>query len=264
MGDLSVFKITEPAVISFSGGRTSAYMLYQILQAYNGKLPDDLIVCFANTGKEMPQTLDFVQACSENWNVKIHWLELRVVGKKFTTVEVDYKTASRDGRPFAEMIEKKNYLPNAIARFCTSELKVNRIGEFVGDGYSTILGIRADEERRLSKMRKRPEVIVPLADAKVTKHDIYNFWNNNSFDLQLPNEKGVNNLGNCDLCFLKGTGIKKSIIRDMPELAEWWIAQEEKIGGKFRSDQPDYKTMLISTDAQTNMFDQSIPCFCGD
>jgi hypothetical protein len=45
------FLIDEPTVISFSGGRTSAYMLWRVLEA-NGGLPEDAIVCFANTGKE--------------------------------------------------------------------------------------------------------------------------------------------------------------------------------------------------------------------
>jgi len=48
-----LFLITGPAVISFSGGRTSAYMLWRILQAHGGILPDDVVVCFANTGREM-------------------------------------------------------------------------------------------------------------------------------------------------------------------------------------------------------------------
>ena len=43
------FKIIEPTVISFSGGRTSGYMLWRILQSNNG-LPDDAIVCFDNSG----------------------------------------------------------------------------------------------------------------------------------------------------------------------------------------------------------------------
>ena len=43
------FKIIEPTVIAFSGGRTSAYMLWRILQSNNGKLPEDAIVCFTNT-----------------------------------------------------------------------------------------------------------------------------------------------------------------------------------------------------------------------
>ena len=40
-------------LISFSGGRTSGYMLHQILEA-NGGLPDRAKVVFANTGREMP------------------------------------------------------------------------------------------------------------------------------------------------------------------------------------------------------------------
>jgi len=45
------FKITEPTCISFSGGRSSAYMLWRVLRS-NGGLPDGSVVCFANTGKE--------------------------------------------------------------------------------------------------------------------------------------------------------------------------------------------------------------------
>ena len=32
-------------------------MLWKILQAYNGKLPEDIWVVFANTGKEAPETM---------------------------------------------------------------------------------------------------------------------------------------------------------------------------------------------------------------
>jgi len=42
------YKIEGPALISFSGGRTSGYMLYKILEAYDGKLPNDIHVVFAN------------------------------------------------------------------------------------------------------------------------------------------------------------------------------------------------------------------------
>jgi len=61
--------------ISFSGGRTSAFMLHHILEANNG-LPDNALVCFQNTGREMPQTLDFVNNCSQKWDVEIIWLRI--------------------------------------------------------------------------------------------------------------------------------------------------------------------------------------------
>ena len=50
----SPYLIKEQAIISFSGGRTSAFMLWKILEAHGGTLPDNLKVVFANTGKEMP------------------------------------------------------------------------------------------------------------------------------------------------------------------------------------------------------------------
>ena len=54
---MSIYNLPDGNIqISFSGGRTSAYMLHQILEA-NGNLPDRVQVMFANTGREMPETL---------------------------------------------------------------------------------------------------------------------------------------------------------------------------------------------------------------
>lgn len=70
------FLIDGPTCISFSGGRTSAYMLWRALQS-NGGLPDEAVVTFANTGKEDVHTLEFVQACADEWDVPIAWIENR-------------------------------------------------------------------------------------------------------------------------------------------------------------------------------------------
>jgi 3'-phosphoadenosine 5'-phosphosulfate sulfotransferase (PAPS reductase)/FAD synthetase len=67
---LDPFRIDGPTCISFSGGRTSAYMLWRVLQSNNG-LPQDAVVCFANTGKEDEATLRFVRDCGQQWNVPI-------------------------------------------------------------------------------------------------------------------------------------------------------------------------------------------------
>ena len=65
-------------LISFSGGRTSAFMLYKILEANNG-LNENVKVVFANTGREMPETYDFVQRCCDEWGVTVTWLEYKTV-----------------------------------------------------------------------------------------------------------------------------------------------------------------------------------------
>jgi len=87
----------------------------------------------------------------------------------------------------------------------------------------------------------------------------------------------VTDWGNCDLCFLKGRKKKLSLIRERPDLAEWWIDQEAYVkantgedctAAHFRIHEPDYSEMkMIATD-QGQLFDfgddESIPCYCGD
>ena len=123
---MNPYKIEGPALISFSGGRTSGFMLWNILQAYNGKLPEDVHVVFANTGKEAPETLDFVNEISQKWDIHIHWLEHYLGDERpiHRTKEVTYETAARNGEPFERLLDQRGYLPNPTSRFCTSELKI--------------------------------------------------------------------------------------------------------------------------------------------
>lgn len=258
------FLIKEPTVVSFSGGRTSAYMLYRVLEAHGMSLPDDCVVCFANTGKEDEATLKFVHDCETHWNVPIVWLEFEPKGFR----QVSYETASRQGEPFEALIEYKKYLPNPVARFCTEELKVKTINKYLESinlDATTMVGVRADEPRRVGKLRSRG-LLVPLVDAGVTQHDVQTFWKNQSFDLELKFRDGVTPLGNCDLCFLKGPNQIMGLIKDKPERAVWWAKQEKTIAATFRSDRPTYAQMHRFLSDQADMFssDGGVECFCGD
>lgn len=270
------YKLPTPAVISFSGGRTSAFLLKKILDSYNGKLPKDIIVCFANTGKELDETLDFIHEIETRWKIPIHWLELDIAttGRIWRTKKIDYKTASRNGEPFEILLNKMKQLPSIYRRFCTIELKINVINRYMRQlGYKewySALGLRYDEPKRVSDARRNSEKhvnICPLYEAKVTNEDILDYWSKSSFDLKLPSIKGKTIAGNCDLCFLKGTKIKLSILAQYPEKADWWIKQEKRIGATFGKDSPSYERMqIIATDQQGFDFgdDETIPCFCGD
>jgi 3'-phosphoadenosine 5'-phosphosulfate sulfotransferase (PAPS reductase)/FAD synthetase len=274
------YRIIEPTCISFSGGRTSAYMLYKVLEAHQMSLPSDAVVCFANTGKEDEATLKFVNDCATHWNVPIVWLEYRDAEEaKDRWTEVTYETASRNGEPFEAVIRKKNYLPNPVTRFCTIEMKIRTIANYLfskgmcdtrsAGEYMSWVGIRADEPRRAAKI---PRDRTPLVTAGVTKEMVGEFWRNQPFDLELPNINGVTYHGNCDLCFLKGSSQTMSLIRENPERAIWWAKMEALAlasrpdGARFRKDRPGYAEMMKFAETQTDFFgnDESIPCFCGD
>mgnify|MGYP001213651097 FL=1 len=280
---MNPYKIEGPALISFSGGRTSAFMLKQIIDAHGGTLPDDIYVTFANTGKEMPETLDFVQACSEHWNVKVHWLELVTANERpfYRTKEVTYKTASRNGKPFEALLGRRNHLPNPVARYCTAELKIRRMKDFMWkmQGYEhwdNVLGLRYDEPKRVSSSRNASERerwgnLMPMYDAKHTVKDVLEFWQKANFDLTLPSIDGQTLAGNCDLCFLKGRKTLTKLIKERPDLTTWWIAQENRIGegtgATFRSDRPPYVELLKEAEnpVMDDMFeDDAMSCFCHD
>jgi len=281
------YYLKEPTIISFSGGRTSAYLLYQIIKAHGGELPDYVYPVFANTGKEMPQTLDFIKDCEEHWGCKIYWMELSHIiedGKgptekdrkwMFKYKETDYKNCSRNGEPFEIVINHYNKLPNATNRFCTYLLKQRAITWFERiNGLKhpdQVLGLRYDEPRRvhniINKDNKYQDKLCPLYTEKVTKETIKNFWDNSNFDLKLVARDGHTILGNCDMCFLKGKKQTMDIMRSRPELSDWWIEQEKRTGKTFRFDIPVFDLLKKSKqNINLDLFesDESLDCFCTD
>ncbi|BDE26073.1 hypothetical protein OCUAc20_45730 (plasmid) [Acinetobacter baumannii] len=66
--------------ISFSGGRTSAYLTWYMLNNYSHLY--NFIVTFANTGIEHEKTLEFVDKCDKYFNFNTVWLEAVIHPKK--------------------------------------------------------------------------------------------------------------------------------------------------------------------------------------
>lgn len=253
----SPYYIAPPALISFSGGRTSGFMLFQILWAHGGVLPVGVHVTFANTGKEREETLRFVHECAIRWGVHVHWLEwLTGAGAEASArfEEVGYNSASRNGEPFKRLIARKKYLPNAVTRFCTAELKIETMKQFMlASGYKSwfnVVGLRADEMRRIAKQQKRNEEGKehwlsqwPMLKAKTYKADVWRFWlggNVNPKALTEPLPLGFDlglwpYEGNCDYCFLKGLQVLSYQERERPGSIDDWIAIEAlatKLGTK--------------------------------
>ena len=254
-------------VINFSGGRTSAYMTKRLISSC-----DDFLVMFLNTGKEMPQTLDFVNECDKRWNLNVVWVEYRY-GNNFEVV--NYETASRDGRPFNELIAYRNgVLPTVTRRYCTGELKIDTAKRYLKSigltEWTAYNGIRYDEPRRWSRSKNMPNYIdieLPLVKRKVDKQQVLDWWNCQEFDLKV-NEP----YGNCDCCFLKGKGKLATIAKEKPELFDWWIEKEESTetfnkrqrGGIFKQE-ISYRQIRDKAQAQLGLWDDdpSFECFCN-
>ncbi|CAO4196411.1 phosphoadenosine phosphosulfate reductase domain-containing protein [Methylorubrum extorquens] len=285
------YLIQGPALISFSGGRTSGFMLKHILDAHGGTLPADVHVAFANTGREMPETLDFVQECSERWGVRITWLEFDADAEHRIRI-VSHNSAARDGEPLAAVFGTRSMLANPVMRFCTIESKIKRLHAYARhvlgfEAWADVKGLRADEPERVAKQFARAasgkdgknfgRPVMPLADAGVARRDVAAWWAAQSFDLRLENVGGKTPLGNCDLCFLKGAATIMGILRDRPELARWWIEQETRFDSTkrpgdfayFRKDRPSYAEMLRLSQEQGDLLtfepeEESLDCACTD
>lgn len=254
------YKLPEgrPAAIQFSGGRTSGFMLHEILKAHNGKLPDDAHVLFQNTGREMPETLDFVHEVGERFGVKITWLEFREEPPRFAIV--GHNSAARNGEPFEALIRKRRYVPNVVTRYCSDVLKYRTAKRYMLSlGYkkwTSVIGFRGDEMHRVVKMRarrlSREVAFMPMAGAGVSKLDVKAFWDAQMFDLRLMNIKGNTPLGNCDGCFLKSEKNLANLCRNHPEKADWWKRMEDETGASFVKDRY-WKQLIKAVENQHEM-----------
>lgn len=216
--------------ISFSGGRTSAYMTKLLIDNWSDKY--DFIVVFANTGMEHPKTLDFIHNCDTVFGFNTVWVEGVVhhgERKGSTHKLVTYETASRNGQPYEAYISKYG-VPNVAFPQCTRELKLLPMQDYlrsIGINHRkipTAIGIREDEKRRVSKQAGVDNLIYPLVDVWPTdKQEILDWWKEQSFDLGIDEFEG-----NCLGCFKKS--IKKHFLqieRD-PSCYDFYCRMEDK------------------------------------
>jgi hypothetical protein len=220
-------------LVSFSGGRTSAYMTWRILRDHSNDY--NIAVVFSNTGKEREETLKFVDRCDKELGFNVIWVESLVhynCRKSSTHKIVSFETAARNGQPFEDII-KKYGIPNQSFPHCTRELKTNPIHSYIKNDlkwadYKTAIGIRADEIDRINPDNvKNKNYWYPLADWGITRLFVEEFWgsDNTSFDLELlPHQ------GNCDFCWKKVLSKLIKIYEENPSVINWWQDMEDKYG----------------------------------
>lgn len=230
-------------LVLFSGGRTSGYMCYWIKRNWSHLY--NLHFLYANTGQEHPKTLDFINICDQEMSLDLTWIEADVKEKGVGTSYkvVDYETASRDGRPFEDIV-KKYGLPNKDFPHCTREMKIEPAKKWAEDNiskdYDMALGIRVDEPKRLTQAKGQNNKLYPLAHNKpMTKGDIIDWWRNQHFDLQVPEH-----LGNCMWCWKKSDRKLWTIAKEHPEVFDFPKMLEGKYSKTSNYERKDARVMF--------------------
>ena len=252
---------TNNLLLSFSGGKTSAFMVKYMLDNFSNVY--NMRVVFANTGLEHPKTFEFIRDCDINFNFKTEWIELTNPDpnqRVFQPKIINFCTASRNAEPFILLVHKLG-IPNISAPFCSRELKsyiIRRHLKLTGwIHYSSAIGIRQDEIDRISSTAKLRNLIYPLISHPVFINQAFinDFWNKQIFNLNIPHH-----LGNCRFCFKKSfSNLMKSFVDDSPGFQFWELMEKIALPNKHKfifrgnNDCASIKHMSMLSQSQLNL-----------
>ena len=274
---------------SLSGGKTSSYIAANYPADYNvfalvrtedqsSKFKDDKIRQLVEDRIQAP----FI-ATAEDDMIVYTMLDLeQYIGKEITWVT---------GPTFEKVINNHGgYLPNKIARYCTTDMKTMPIAQWrynnIKEDVEMRFGFRANEQSRAKTMtdklnergmtevkiitgktktgtRNRWGVIdyckpsFPLIKDGIFKDAIEVFWRDKPVRFAYMN--------NCIGCWWRGPMFLKHMADKHPEKMDWFARQEECNKGNFKSD-VSYRE-IINYNSQFTLFDEDFTeCdggYCG-
>ena len=200
-------------LLGISGGKDSAALAIYM----RDKVPD-MEYFFADTGAELPETLEFVDLMED------------YLGKKIIRIN-----AGRDFDYYLKL--HTNYLPSAQQRWCTINLKLKPFEQFAGDDdVISYVGIRADEPQREGYLSSKPNIktCFPFKEDGLVREDIINILNESG--LGLPKYYEWRSRSGCYFCFYQKKIEWIGLQENHPELFEAAKAYEkidEKTGKRY-------------------------------
>ena len=203
-------------VVSFSGGRTSAYLCKLMIDTYGR---DNVEFVYMDTGAEHPKTYDFIRNVNREFGLNLVCLRTKFnmkLGKANSFQVVSINDIGPDLKPWKDMIKKYGTPYNPGGAFCTDRMKLVPYKKYLDEKYGrknyvTWLGIRADETKRL-KPKDNYDFMASISD--FDKEDVLDWWSEQAFDLEIPEH-----FGNCVFCIKKGANKIALAQKDEPELA---------------------------------------------
>ena len=222
-------------VVSFSGGRTSAYLCKIMIEIF-GRENVDFI--YMDTGAEHQKTYDFIRNVNREFGLDLVCLRgdfNQPLGKGHQYHIVDIENIKPDLEPYRTMVNKYG-TPSAASGWCTSRMKEETHDKYCDDNYGkgnyqTWIGIRADEPKRLGGVGKSDSLRYMSEVTDAEKYDVLKFWSKMPFDLDIDEW-----LGNCVFCFKKSNLKLAAAQRDEPELYIKWLEMVEAAPDRNKRD----------------------------
>ena len=167
-------------LLGLSGGKDSAALAIYL----RDRVPE-MEYFFADTGAELPETLEFVDLLQD------------YLGKPIVRLN-----AGRDFDYYLKL--NNNYLPSPRQRWCTISLKLIPFENYVGDDpVISYIAIRADEPERSGYISKKTNIktCFPFKDDGLVKEDILNILE--SSGLGIPSYYKWRSRSGCYFCFFQ-------------------------------------------------------------
>ena len=139
---------------------------------------------FCDTGKELPETYEYLERIKARLGIKI-----------------EYLNSERDFDHWLEVFN--GVLPSPRVRWCTRKLKIEPLEQFVGDDRAiSYIGIRADENRE-GYVSARPNIypVYPFKEKNLVKSDILRILDESG--IGLPEYYSWRSRSGCSFCFFQ-------------------------------------------------------------
>ena len=209
-------------LLGLSGGKDSS-----ALAVYMRDRVPEMEYFFSDTGKELPETYEFLDR-----------LEV-FLGKPIARLNMERD--SSENRDFDHWLTLYGgLLPSSQVRWCTVNLKIRPFEEYVGEDKAyNYVAIRADEDRVGYKPLKTAalrniEPKYPFKEDGITKEDVYRILEESG--LGLPDYYNWRTRSGCYFCFFQRKSEWVGLLEEHPdlfELAKGYEKFNEETGERF-------------------------------
>ncbi|MBR8832320.1 MAG: hypothetical protein N5P05_002030 [Chroococcopsis gigantea SAG 12.99] len=189
-------------ILGLSGGKDSTALAVLL----HREIPD-LEYFFCDTGKELPETYEYLDRIKARLGIKIHYLSEERGFDHWLAVHGDL-------------------LPSPKMRWCTVKMKIKPLEDFVGDDETiSYIGIRADENRE-GYVSTKPNIkpVFPFKERGLIKKDILAILEDSG--IGLPDYYRWRSRSGCFFCFFQRKYEWVMLAREHPDLFQKAVEYE--------------------------------------